>query len=124
MDKCLMNLTSFQLRYEVFEGLRQMYAEQPLIIPTNVLQYARFSGQPNGSGGFHATLSQCLENCDSVFLLVPFNNNQTTCLYQPALENLRLFLGEFGIHPANYVSTFDDQRFIAMALDSLNLETL
>jgi hypothetical protein len=124
MSKCLMNLTSFQLRYEVFEGLRQMYAEQPFIIPTNVLQYARFSGQPSAlTGGFHATLSQCLENCDSAFLLVPFNNNQTTCFYQPALDSVRLSLGKFGIHPANYVRTFDDPRFIAMALDSLNLET-
>jgi hypothetical protein len=34
-------------------------------------------------------------------------------------------LGEFGIHPAQYVNTgtYDDPRFIAMALDSLNLET-
>jgi hypothetical protein len=124
VDQCLMNLTTFQLRYEVFEGLRQMYAEQPLIIPTNTLHYARFSGQPSlGNPVFHATLSQCLENCDSVFILVPNNNNQTTCFYQPYLDELRLSLGEYGIHPANYVRTYDDPRFVAMALDSLNLET-
>jgi hypothetical protein len=124
MELCLMNLTTFQLRYEVFEGLRQMYADQPLIIPTNVLHYARFSGQPSaGNNIFHATLSQCLENCDSVFILVPNNNNQTTCFYQPYLQDVRLSLGEFGIHPANYVRTWNDARFIAMALDSLNLET-
>jgi hypothetical protein len=124
MDQCLMNLTTFQLRYEVFEGLRQMYSEQPLIIPTNVLHYARFSGQPSaGNNIFHATLSQCLENCDSVFILVPNDNNQTTCFYQPYLQDVRLSLGEFGIHPANYVRTWDDPRFLAMALDALNLET-
>jgi hypothetical protein len=57
-----MNLTTFQLRFEVFEGLRQMYAEQPLIIPTNILHYLRFSGQPGNNclgTNFHATLSQC-----------------------------------------------------------------
>jgi hypothetical protein len=32
-------------------------------------------------------------------------------------------LGEFGIHPGNYVKTYGDPRFIAMALDALNLET-
>jgi hypothetical protein len=103
-----------------------MYAEQPLIIPTNILHYARFSGQPGSNVAdttFHATLSQALENCDSVFILVPKNVNQTTCFYQPYLESVRLSLGGFGIHPANYVSTFNDPRFVAMVLDSLNLET-
>jgi hypothetical protein len=32
-------------------------------------------------------------------------------------------LGEFGIHPQQYVDTWNDPRFLAMALDSLNLET-
>jgi hypothetical protein len=123
MTQCLMNLTTFQLRHEVYEGLKQMYAEQPLIIPTNVLHYSRFSGEPGTGTQFHATLSQCLENCDSVFILVPNNNGQTTCFYQPYLRDVRLSLGEFGIHPANYVQTYDDPRFVAMALDALNLET-
>jgi hypothetical protein len=126
-----MNTTTFALRYEVFEGLRQMYAEQPLIIPTNILTYGRFSGEPtggkadaNGDGdNFHATLSQSLENCDSIFVLVPFENGQTTCFYQPYLRDMRLSLGEFGVRPARYVNTWDDPRFIAMVLDSLNLET-
>jgi hypothetical protein len=126
MDKIEMNLTTFQLRFEVFEGLRQMYAEQPLIIPTNILHYARFSGQPTDNtrgAAFHATLSQCLENCDSIFILVPNNTNQTTCFYQPYIESMRMALGEFGIHPQQYVNTFSDSRFLAMALDALNLET-
>jgi hypothetical protein len=32
-------------------------------------------------------------------------------------------LGEFGIHPQQYVNTYDDARFVAMAMDALNLET-
>jgi hypothetical protein len=121
-----MSITTFQLRFEVFEDLRRMYSEQPLIIPTNILHYSRFSGQPgaNKDGeNFHATLSQSLENCDSVFILVPFNTAQTTCFYQPYLRSMRLSLGEFGIHPSRYVSTYDDPHFLAMILDSLNLET-
>jgi hypothetical protein len=120
-----MSLTTFQLRFEVFEGLRQMYAEQPLIIPTNILHYSRFSGQPSGNAAnesFHATLSQCLENCDSLFILVPFDSNQTTCFYQPYLDQFRIALGEFGTHPQRYVKTYDDSRFISMFLDALNLE--
>jgi hypothetical protein len=36
---------------------------------------------------------------------------------------MRLSLGEFGVRPARYVQTWDDPRFLAMVLDSLNLET-
>jgi hypothetical protein len=36
---------------------------------------------------------------------------------------VRLALGEFGIHPAQYVNTYDDARFVALAMDALNLET-
>jgi hypothetical protein len=123
LQKCLMNTTTFKLRYEVYEGLRQMYAEQPLIIPTNILTYGRFSGEPSGGTDFHATLSQCLENCDSVFILVPFENGQHTCFYQPYLKEMRLSLGEFGVRPSRSVQTWNDPRFLAMCLDALNLET-
>jgi hypothetical protein len=126
LQECLMSITTFQLRFEVFEDLRRMYSEQPLIIPTNILHYSRFSGQPGSNTvdtDFHATLSQSLENCDSVFILVPFNTAQTTCFYQPWLRSMRLSLGEFGIHPSRYVKTYDDPHFLAMVLDSLNLET-
>jgi hypothetical protein len=124
--QCLMNQTTFQLRYEVFEGLRGMYSEQPLIIPTNILTYGRFSGEPgaNSEGAsFHATLSQSLENVDSIFILVPQTNDQRTCFYNPFLKELRLSMGEFGTKPQRYVQTWDDPRFLAMCLDSLNLET-
>jgi hypothetical protein len=126
LEECLMSITTFQLRFEVFEDLRRMYSEQPLIIPTNILHYSRFSGQPGNNTEntpFHATLSQSLENCDSVFILVPFNTTQTTCYYQPYLTSMRLSLGEFGIHPSRYVETFDNPHFVAIVLDSLNLET-
>jgi hypothetical protein len=126
LSQCLMNTTTFQLRYEVYEGLRQMYVEQPLIIPTNILQYSRFSGEPTGQtkgSHFHATLSQSLENCDSIFILIPNDNLQHTTFYQPWLEQVRLSLGEFGTRPERYVQTYNDPRFLAMVLDSLNLET-
>jgi hypothetical protein len=121
-----MSMTTVQLRFEVFEDLRRMYSEQPLIIPTNILSYSRFSGQPGGNTAgdlFHATLSQSLENCDSIFVLVPFTTDQTTCFYQPYLRELRLSLAEFGTHPQRYVETTDNAHFLAMISDRLNLET-
>ena len=40
--KCMINMTQFQLRYEVAEALRAHYMEVPMIIPTNLLNYQRF----------------------------------------------------------------------------------
>jgi hypothetical protein len=99
--------------------------QEPLIIPTNVLNFGKFSGTPKGNAdgsSFQATLSQCMENCDSIFILQPFNNNQTTCFYNPFVKNARLTLGEFGIHPSRPIQTWEDPRFLSMCLDSLNLE--
>jgi hypothetical protein len=124
-QKCLCSTTTFQLRYEVYEQLRNMYSENMLVIPTNILQYGRFSGYPSGMTDgtpYHATLSQNLENCDSIFILIPFTHGQHTCFYQPFLRQVRLSLGEFGIHPQQPVRTWDDPRFVAMIVDALNLE--
>jgi hypothetical protein len=106
------------------------YMQEPLIIPTNIFQHGKFSGTANvvGGGGIVSTFSVCLENCDSIFLLIPNNpagvvdNAQQTTFYQPYLTNVRLQLGEFGIHPGKYVNTWNDDRFVSMVLDSLNLE--
>jgi hypothetical protein len=117
--------TTFQIQSTVNDALRTKYMQEPLIIPTNTLTFAKFGGGPvdnNNGTSFQATLSQCLENCDSVFLLFPFSNDQTTCFYQPYLRDVRLTLGEFGVHPSRYVRTWDDARYLAMCLDSLNLE--
>jgi hypothetical protein len=121
----MFNQVTFQSQMAVNDALRAKYMEEPLIIPTNILQYAKFAGQPadnNDDTSFQATLSQCVENCDSIFLLVANNNFQETCFYQPYLKSVRLMLGEFGVHPSRCVSTCNDPRFIAMCLDSLNLE--
>jgi hypothetical protein len=123
--ECLCSVTTFHLRYEVYEQLRQMYTQNMLIIPSNILQYARFSGQPGNvddGAPFHASLSQSLENCDSIFILVPFEHGQHTCFYQPYLRQVRMSLGEFGIHPNQSVRTWDDNRFYGMLIDALNLE--
>jgi hypothetical protein len=123
--ECLCSTTTFLLRYEVYESLRQKYAQEILIIPTNTLQYSRFSGQPGGTGDgttFHATLSQNLENCDSIFILIPFEYGQHTCFYQPYLREVRMQLGEFGIHPQQAIKTWNEPRFVGMLTDALNLE--
>ena len=122
LNKCIINLTQFQLRYEVAESLRAHYLEAPLIIPTNILTYQRFSMSNTQDSNLLCVSNLPVENVDSLFILVPHTANQRTCFYQPYLKNLRLSAGEFGIKPAQYVDTFNDARFVGLTLDALNLE--
>ena len=125
---CLMNVTQFQLKYEVYQGLMQRYIENPLIIPTNTLSYQRFAHSNTAAGAVQATANLSVENIDALYVFIPENDNQQTCFYQPYLTNVRMGMGEFGIRPARYMSTFNDgdnwnnRRFITYLLDSLNLE--
>ena len=122
LNKCVINLTQFQLRYEVAESLRAHYLEAPLIIPTNILTYQRFSMSNTQDNNLLCVANLPVENVDALFILVPHTSNQRTCFYQPYLKNVRLSAGEFGIKPAQYMDTFNDARFVGLTLDSLNLE--
>ena len=122
LNKCIINLTQFQLRYEVAESLRAHYLEAPLIIPTNMLTYQRFSMSNTQDSNLLCVANLPVENVDSLFILVPHSPNQRTCFYQPYLKNVRLSAGEFGIKPAQYMDTFNDARFVGLTLDALNLE--
>jgi hypothetical protein len=123
-----MNITQFQLKYEVYQGLMQRYIENPLIIPTNTLSYQRFAHSNTSGDAVQATANLPVENIDALYIMIPENENQQTCFYQPYLTNVRMGMGEFGIRPARYMSTFNDgdswnnRRFITYLLDSLNLE--
>ena len=131
VDPCLMNITQFQLRYEVYQSLMQHYVENPLIIPTNTLSYQRFAHSATSGAGDHisATANLPVENIDSMFILIPENDKQQTCYYQPYLSNVRVGMGEFGLRPQRDMDTFastnqhNNRRFITYLLDALNLET-
>ena len=110
------------LRYEVAESLRAHYLEAPLIIPTNILTYQRFSMSNTQDSNLLCVANLPVENVDALFILVPHTANQRTCFYQPYLKNVRLSAGEFGIKPAQYMDTFNDARFVGLTLDALNLE--
>ena len=128
LTNCLMNITQFQLKYEVYQGLMQRYIENPLIIPTNTLSYQRFAHANTHGEAVQATANLPVENIDALYVMIPENENQQTCFYQPYLTGVRMSMGEFGIRPQRYMSTFNDgdnwnnRRFVTYLLDSLNLE--
>ena len=128
LTSCLMNITQFQLKYEVYQALLQRYIENPLIIPTNTLSYQRFAHSSSQGTTVQATANLPVENIDALYVMIPENENQQTCFYQPYLKEVRMGMGEFGIRPQRYMDTFNsgdswnNRRFITYLLDSLNLE--
>ena len=133
LNSCLMNTTQFQLKFEVYKSLMEHYMQSPLIIPTNTLSYQRFAHSA-GQGDSHiqSTANLPVENLDALFVLIPENDNQQTCYYQPYLTGVRMGFGEFGIRPQRYMATCDtgdnggdweNRRFITYLLDALNLES-
>ena len=130
LTECLVNITQFQLRYEVYQALMAHYIENPMIIPTNTLSYQRFAHSTgSGQSAIHAVANLPVENIDSMFLLLPETDTQQTCFYQPYLDGVRMSLGEFGIRPQQYMCTYGDgsknfqnRRFVTYLLDALNLE--
>ena len=129
---CLMNITQFQLRYEVYQSLMQHYVENPLIIPTNTLSYQRFAHSASSGNDAHisATANLPVENIDAMFLLIPEDDKQQTCYYQPYLSHVRVGMGEFGLRPQRDMDTYtsaqnqhNNRRFITYLLDALNLES-
>jgi bacteriorhodopsin len=68
------NLTTFQLRADVVEELKAKYVEWPLTFPVNFFNINRFAGIPTMATLSHV-LSSTVNNCDTLFLLVPNTPN-------------------------------------------------
>jgi hypothetical protein len=115
------NLATFQLRADVVEELKAKYVERPLTFPVNFFLINRFAGMPNMAAGLSHILSTTVNNCDTLFLLVPNTTNSTTCFFNPYITNFQLDAGPYGTYPSQPMNTFNDRRFINMIADSLNV---
>jgi hypothetical protein len=114
------NLATFQLRADVVEELKAKYVERPLTFPVNFFLINRFAGTPSMQSMSHI-LSTTVNNCDTLFLLVPSTPNQVTCFYNPYIKNFQLDAGPYGTYPTQSMNTFHDRRFINMISDALNV---
>jgi hypothetical protein len=114
------NLATFQLRADVVEELKAKYLERPLTFPLNFFSINRFAGIPN-MGQLSHILSTTVNNCDTLFLLVPNTPNSLTCFFNPFIKNFQLDAGLYGTYPSQPMDTFNDVRFVNMIGDSLNV---
>jgi hypothetical protein len=114
------NLATFQLRPDVIEELKSKYIERPLTFPVNFFLINRFAGRPSLAHCSHI-LSTTVNNCDTLFLLVPNTSNSLTCFYNPYILNFQLDAGPYGTYPSQPMNTFNSHRFINMVADALNV---
>jgi hypothetical protein len=114
------NLATFQLRADVVEELKAKYLERPLTFPVNFFNINRFAGSPNMQQLSHI-LSTTVNNCDTLFLLVPNTPNSLTCFFNPFIQNFQLDAGPYGTYPSQAMNTYNDIRFINMIADALNV---
>jgi hypothetical protein len=82
-----------------------------------------FAGSPNLAGGLSHILSTTINNCDTLFLLVPNTVRSETCFFNPYIEGFQLDPGPYGTYPSQPMRTWNDHRFINMVADSLNVNS-
>jgi len=114
------NLATFQLRADVVEELKAKYVERPLTFPVNFFTINRFAGRPTMANLSHI-LSTTVNNCDTLFLLIPNTPNSLTCFFNPFIKGFQLDAGPYGTYPSQPMDTFNDIRFINMVADALNV---
>jgi hypothetical protein len=114
------NLATFQLRADVVEELKAKYLERPLTFPVNFFNINRFAGTPSMAQISHI-LSTTVNNCDTLFLLIPNTPNSLTCFFNPFIQNFQLDAGPYGTYPSQPMDTFNNVRFVNMIADSLNV---
>lgn len=119
-NNILMNLATFELRTDIYQGLKLKYMEKPFILPTNTLTITKMVGEMSASE-LNAHTSLSLENCDTLFVLLPESPNHKTCYFNPNLIGVQMAISEFGHLPTRAVATRNDPRFIQLTLDALNL---
>jgi hypothetical protein len=114
------NLATFQLSADVVEELKAKYLELPLTFPMNFFNINRFAGIPS-MGQLSHILSTTVNNCDTLFLLIPNTPNSLTCFFNPFIQNFQLDAGPYGTYPSQPMDTYNSVRFINMIADALNV---
>ena len=86
---CRTNLNGFNIRDDVIDKLYNKFSEEPLIIPSQFIDYQAFS-QPPMSFGLKCNTTYNLTNCSSILFLFPRTNHEVTCSRNPFLGSIQV----------------------------------
>lgn len=86
---CRTNLNGFNIKDSTIDKLREKFSENPLIIPSQFIDYQAFS-QPPMSFGLKCNTTYNLTNCSSILFLFPRTNHEVTCSRNPFLGSIQV----------------------------------
>ena len=111
------------LRADVNNFLKNKYIHQEgLMLPVQVLKITRFTQRPNLQN-LSTTLTTSAESCDTLYVLTPKESRQKTVFRNPYLNQIQLQIDNYGVYPQKPYATFNDQRYLNMVADSINVNS-
>ena len=119
-DKCKIRLATYLLKMDVFNALAAKYIQVPLIFPIQRIQIKDFTDLlPKGNMHFTTANTLALKHCDAIFTVFRNGENARTCFENPFV-NFQ-FNVDGKLYPREQNRTYNDERFLNMTLDALNL---
>ena len=86
---CRTNINGFTIKDSVIDKLFEKFEEEPLIIPSQFIDYQAFS-QPPMSFGLKCNTTYNLTNCSALMFLFPRTSHEITCCRNPFLASIQV----------------------------------
>ena len=119
-DKCKIRLATYLLKMDIFNALAAKYIQVPLIFPIQTVQIKDFTDVlPAVEGHFTTANTLALKHCDAIFTVFRDGEYARTCFENPFITFQ--FNVDGKLYPREVNRTYDDERFINLTLDALNL---
>ena len=119
-NNCKIRLATYLLKMDVFNALAAKYIQVPLIFPIQTVQIKDFTQELLGAEGtFNTANTLALKHCDAIFTVFRDGEYARTCFENPFIKFQ--FNVDGKIYPREQNQTFEDERFLNMTMDALNI---
>jgi hypothetical protein len=120
VEQCWVTVCGFQLSQKTNQELRDYYAVNPMVIPSEYIRWYRFSTAPT-SAGINCVISLAMNNVSEIILLFPRSGTDLTCFYNPMLRDINLsFMNrKFPERGGSQTNTYE---FYRMQQEACNLD--
>lgn len=85
---CRTNINGFNIKESVISSLMEKYSNQPLLIPSQYVDYQAFSQKPL-SNGVKCNTTYAMTNVSALMFLFPRTSNEVTCSKNPQFASLQ-----------------------------------
>ena len=86
---CRTNINGFNIKESVINSLNEKYTNQPLLIPSQYVDYQAFSQKPL-SNGVKCNTTYAMTNVSALMFLFPRTSNEVTCSKNPLFASLQM----------------------------------